>query len=305
MKTISFLRAIKFGLIDFGRNIWLSLGTLAIIVLTLFTISFLIFLNILGNKAIQEVQEKVNISVYFEPSSDEGQIKKLKEEISGWTQVKETVYISQAGALESFQEKHKEDPLIMASLKELEENPLKASLMIIAYFPEQYVQIAERLESKHYESIIDEINFRDNQPIIDKLSNITSNIKRIGVIVGAILCTIAILVVFNTIRLTIYTKRKEIGIMKLVGATNQFIQLPYIIEGALYGLFAGIINFGILYYLFKYTSPKISTFFESQGPNLFDYFTVNIALILALEVGFAIFLGVVSSFIATRKYLRV
>ncbi len=305
MKVRSFSRAIKFGLLDFGRNIWLSLGTLAIMVLTLFTISLLVFLNILGNEAIQEFQEKVSISVYFKSTSKEGQIKKLEKEVSSWTQIKETTYISKEEALLSFQEKHKEDPLIMASLKELEENPLKASLTIVAHFPEQYVQIAERLESKHYQSIIDEINFRDNRSIIDRLSNITRTIKRIGVITGSILCAVAILVVFNTIRLTIYTQRKEIGIMKLVGATNQFIQLPYIIEGALYGLFAGVINFGILYYLVRYISPKIYTFFESQVSGLFNYFTVNLALILAIEVGFAIFLGIMSSFIATRKYLKV
>lgn len=305
MKTTSYLRAIKFGFVDFGRNIWLSLGTLAIVVLTLFTCSLLVFLNILSNQALREVQDKVSISVYFKLEVKEEQIKKLKEEISGWTQVKETVYISQKEALLAFQEKHKENPSIMASLAELEENPLKASLIIKANEPEQYVQIAERLESKHYETQIDKINFRDNKPIIDKLSRITKNIKRIGIFAGAILCAISILVVFNTIRLTIYTKRKEIEIMKLVGATNQFIQLPYLLEGTLYGLFAGIINFGILHYLFKYISPKIYTFFESQSLNLFNYFTSNIALILASSLGFAIFLGTASSLIATRRHLKV
>lgn len=305
MKTISYLRAIKFGFIDFGRNIWLSLGALAIIVLTLFTISLLIFLNILSNQALLEVQDKVSISLYFKKETSEEQIKKLREEISGWTQVKETMYISQKEALMAFREKHKENPLIMESLAELEENPLKASLVIKAKEPEQYVQIAERLESKHYETQIDKINFRDNKPIIDKLSRITKNIKRIGIVAGAILCAISILVVFNTIRLTIYTKKREIEIMKLVGATNQFIQLPYLLEGALYGLFAGIINCGILYYLFKYISPKIYTFFENQSLNLFNYFTTNIVLIFILCVGFAIFLGTVSSFIATRRYLKV
>ena len=305
MKLISFLRDIKFSLIDFKRNIWLSLGTLGIMILTLFTISLLIFINILGNQAIQELQKKVNISVYFKPNSKESQIKKIKEEISGWSQVKEVTYISQKEALKSFREKHKENPLIMASLKELKENPLKASLTVVAYSPEQYAQISDRLESKQYQSIIDEINFRDHRPMIDRLSRITNNTRKIGIIVGSILCAIAILVVFNTIRLTIYTKREEIGIMKLVGATNQFIQLPYLIEGAFYGLFAGIINFGILYYILKYAGPKISTFLGSQGPNLIDYFLANSVLIFALETGFAVFLGIVSSFVAVRKYLKV
>jgi cell division transport system permease protein len=93
--------------------------------------------------------------------------------------------------------------------------------------------------------------------------------------------------------------------MKLVGATNEFIQLPYLINGALYGLFAGIINFGVLYYLIKYISPKIYSFFESQGPSLLNYFTANSALILALEVGSALFIGIVSSFIAVRRYLKI
>lgn len=129
--------------------------------------------------------------------------------------------------------------------------------------------------------------------------------KKIGIGVSVIFCIIVVLVMFNTIRMTIYTQKDEISIMRLVGATNAFIEIPFIIEGMLYGLFASVISTLILYPIILYTTPKINEFFQLVNVDAASVINKNLLIIIAVQLLLGIFLGVVSSAIAIRKYLKV
>jgi len=291
------------GLTNFKRNSWLSFGTTGIMVLTLFIFINLIAFNVLSQGAIRTLQDRVDVTVYFNFETNEGQILEVKDELEGLGSVRLVDYISRERALEEFKEKHKDDELIQQALLELEDNPLQASLNIKARTSNQYASIVKFLENSRFNSLIDKINFYENETAIRRVEKISSGLKLGGIFATIILALIAILVTFNTIRLTIYTQRKEIEIMRYVGASNWHISGPFLIEGALYGIYAGIVVLAIFYPTLFFVSPKITYFTGSM--NLFSYFTKFFGQTLALVVGSGVLLGVVSSFIAIRKYLRI
>ncbi len=304
MFTVTLYRIIRNGFMDFFRNIWLSIATTSIMVLTLFTVSVLIVLNVLGNAAIDAVQEKVDISVYFKSEVSSDQIIALKNKLEQEEDIKSVEFISKEEALRRFKERHKDQPMILQSLQELETNPLEASLIIKATMPTNYPAIVQKLEDSQEKDLFRKITYEDNKLVINRLSYWTSNIRRIILFITAVFALIATLVMFNTIRLNIYSFREEIEIMKLVGASNSFIRGPFIIEGVMYGIAGCIITSLILYPILYFLGPKIQNVFPETEFNLFRYFLANWYYLLLIQAFFGIFLGIVGGFIAIKRYLK-
>ncbi len=305
MNKITIFRVIKAGFMNFWRNIWLSIATTTIMVLTLFMISVLLILNLLGATAIDIAETKVDVSVDFKDEVSESEILALKDRLEKRDEVRTVEYVSQEEALNRFKEWYKENTLIIQSLEEFEDIVLPASLKIQATEPTLYCDIVTFLEQEEYQDIIKKINYRgDREIIIGRLMNVTSVLRKVGLGVTGLLMVIAVLVMFNTIRLTIYSYRQEIEIMKLVGASNWYIRAPFIIEGMLYGVFACVITVLVLYPVLIWLSPYIDKFFN-QEVNLIGQiqsrFFVNFLILLSTGV----VLGMISSFIAIRRYLKV
>lgn len=304
MKMISLLRAVKFGGKNFWRNGWLSLGTTFVMVLTLFIVSGLVILNILLGLAVDLVKEKVDISVYLKPEVKESQINEIKNSLQAMSEVKTVEFISKEEAMNTFREKYGGKPLIKSLITELDENPLQDSLIVKARHPEDYEVIADVLSGKQYSKLIDKVTFEDNKKLIERIDNASKTVKKFGTWIGLVFGGITVIFIFNTIRMTIYSQKEEIKIMKLVGATDYFIKLPFIFEGVLYGILAAIINTGILYFFSYYFSSKYNIA-ESLGINFSLYFTEHLFIIVFLQILFGVFLGTASSFLAIRRYLKI
>lgn len=302
---LAIYRTIKFALQGFWRNIWLSIVTIIILVLALFSISLVGSINIISREVIKSVQNKIDISAYFKNDAPEDQILNIKYRLENLSQVKSIDYISKEQALENFKEKHKNDPEILASIEELENNPLGATLVVQANNVEDYKEISNVLKDPDYSELVQDINYQDNQDLINRLSNITNKIQKIIIIISGIFIIIAILITFNTIRITIYTHREEIGIMKLVGATNWFIRAPFLIESIIYGILACAICLAILYPLLNVASPQMNFFFTGYNLDFLNFFKINFWPVVGLELGFAVVISVISSSIAIGKYLKV
>jgi cell division transport system permease protein len=258
--------------------------------------------NVIANAILISLENKIDISVYFKLKTPEEQILDIKAQLEKLAEVESIEYISQDQALINFKEKHKDNPIILQSLDELDTNPLDASLNIKAKETSQYASINQYLESVHYKEIIDKVNYLQNKGVIEKLSKIIVDVKTFGTVLSLALAVIVFLVTFNAIRLAIYSSREEINVMKLVGASNWFIRGPFIIEGLLYGIIATIITMIILYPAFYFTSPKISNFLPIGS--IFTYFKANALAMFTLLLGIGVVLGVFSSYIAVRKYLK-
>ncbi len=301
-------RIIQSGFISFWRNGFVSLASILVMSVTLFVIGSIIFLNAMLGASLTQIQDKVDINVYFVTSAPEEDILTLKRSVEALPEVSSVAYISREEALSRFEERHKDDQLTLQALEELDENPLGASLSIKAKETSQYESIANFLEgdrnilSSSGANIVDSINFFQNQVAIERLSKIIDSSERFGFLVTLILAIASIIIIFNTIRLAIYTAKDEIAVMKLVGASNMYIRGPFVFEGILYGIIAGVITLIIFYPITLWLGPSTESFFGDI--NIFTYYTSNFGQMFFIIVGAGVVLGAVSSYLAVRKYLK-
>lgn len=296
-------RITKYGINGFMRNGWQSIPTLSVMTLALFVFLSLIIFNVLTNNAIILLRDKIDISVYFQTTASEDEILKLKRSLESLSEVKTVQYVSRDEALELFEERHKDDPTISQALDVLSENPLSASLNIKAGDPKDYPVIAAYLNSENLKSAVDQITYNQNQIVINRLASIVDTARRVGMALTAILSVIAVLVTLNTIILTIYSGRDEIGVMRLVGAGNKYIRGPYIVQGIMYGVLAAVISLLLMLPLIYFASPYANILMPEI--DLQNYFFNNSFLLFGYQLVFGITLGTVSSIIAVSRYLKL
>lgn len=299
----SLKRVWRAGWLNFKRNSYLSLGTTGVMVLVLMLFSSLLALNFLSLKVVASLNQKVDVTAYFKIDATEEEIMKIREDLAGLSEVKDIEYVSRERALEEFKADHVGDVLIQDSLAELDSNPLQASLNIKASAPSEYASIVSYLEANKFRSFIDKINFYENENVINRVQSLSDGLKNWGTIFTFALAVIAVLVTFNTVRLTIYNQKQEIEIMRLVGGSNWHIRAPYLVEGGLYGLFAAAITLVLFYPLAYLASPKVAVLISNA--NLFGYFVSNAPLYILLVTSGGLALGVISSAIAIRRFLKI
>lgn len=301
-------RVVRAGCVGFYRNGFVSLSSVAVMTVTLFTIGGVLFLSATLNASLEEIKDKVDINVYFQSRASESEILALASSVKALPEVKSVEYISRAIALENFKKRHENDQLTLQALAELPDNPLGAVLNIRATDPAHYERIATFMKgdsalSQGGVSIIDEINYYDNKKAIDTLSRIIKSAETLGFALSLILVVISFMIAFNTIRLAIFVSREEIGVMRLVGARNAYIRGPFVVSGMLYGAAAALITLAVFYPLTYYLGGATANFFS--GLNLFRYYLTHFPEFFLIIAGSGIGLGAVSSFFATGRYLKI
>ena len=297
-------RTFKEGLKGFVRNNWLSLATVGVLAMSLYVVSILYVVTYTANNILKNIENRVNISVYFKQDFPENDILAAKDELQKFSlEIKSIDYVSKEQALENFKRDNADEPVIIQSLEEIGDNPLLPSLVIKANQQDQYEQISKALSESAYMENISRINYGKNKEVIDRLNSIILTIRRTGIALGIIFAAIAILITFNTIRMTIYTQRKEIEVKRLVGASNFFIRLPFIFEGILYGTIASIVSMAVLFVTLRFVTPYVSSVIPTE--NLVNFYIGRFFIIFGIQFGAGILLGIVSSWIAMRKYLKI
>ncbi|MEK7134850.1 MAG: permease-like cell division protein FtsX [Patescibacteria group bacterium] len=296
-------RIIKSGLINFWRNGWLSTATVLIMTIALITWTSIFLLNVVLTSVLDVLAEKVDVSVYFNLDAKEPDILALKSNLEGLKEVARVEYVSTDEALQIFKNRHAGDDVLLKSIQELDNNPLEASLNILAKDSTQYATIASFLSQDQYKNIISNVNYTENKVVIDRLNNIIGVLRESGLVAGLILAFIAFLVAFNTVRLAIYSSREEITVMKLVGASNWFVRGPFIVEGVLHGMIASAFAFMLIIPGIGFLGPKLFNFIPEI--NLVNYIGDNFWPLLLFQTFGGIVLGVFSSWVAIRKYLKV
>lgn len=272
-------------------------------VLVLLLFSGLLAVNYVSNRIVSILQSKVDVSVYFKIDASEEDILKVKSDLEDLPEVKLVEYVSKEQALDDFKVKHAGDTLIQESLAELDTNPLQSSLNIKAQNSNQYASITSFLEGNKFRSVVDKIDFYENETVIKRIEVIYQGVQNWGFAMTMILALVAVLVTFNTIRLTMYNQRQEIEIMRLVGGSNRHIKAPFLVEGGLYGTFAAFISLVIFYPLVIFVSPKVESLMPGLG--LVEHFISNGFQFVFMVFFVGILLGIVSSLVAIRKFLRI
>jgi cell division transport system permease protein len=300
---ISIKRILRLGWISFRRDGGIAIATCFIMVMTILLINFLFLSKDVSQFLISSIQEKADISVYFKSSTLEEEILNLEKELTKIPEVKSIKYVSKEEALEEFIKRHKDNPVLMESLEEVGGNPFLAVLNIKAFEASQYQAVVNFLEKNGFENLIEKVDYYQRKPIIERIFSLTAGIKKAGLAISVVLAIVAVLVTFNTIRLAILNQREEIKIQRLVGASNWFIRGPFLVQGMISGFFAALISLLIFSFICWFISPKIEFLFSDL--NIWKFFTENFLTIILIQFATGILLGIISSTIAIRKYLKV
>ncbi|MFW5884931.1 MAG: cell division protein FtsX [Patescibacteria group bacterium] len=304
-------RTFKTGFQNFYRNGLLSVLTISVIVIAMFIINIQAAVTYSESLLLKDIEDRVSISVYFKTDTSESKIMNIRDEFKKYREVKSIDYISREEALEEFNKENQDNEILRQSMEELDENPFEASLSVKAYDPSDYQLIAQSIKSSEHQQYISSVNYDKYDSIIDSLSGQIDSNQKIGFILGGTLSLIAVLITFNSIRITMFAYGKEVEIMKLVGASNNYIRMPFIWEGLFYGIISSIIALPLTFGYLKFvalneSSGSIMPFSSGIYLNEFlnGFFAENLFWIILIEISLGVLLGVVSSVIAIRKYLQ-
>lgn len=301
---LSFLRIIKFSFQDIFRNIWLSIVTVTILILALFSINMLLTVKLISENAVVAVKDKINISLYFKSDASEAMIMDVRARVTAMPDVKEVSMISKSEALENFRQRNNNNPEILNALKELGKNPLSPSLIIVPKNFDESDRLITSLKTLESEAI-ESRDFSDNSLILEKINMITKRVSEVGFFLIMIFVLTSILVAYNAIRVAIYTHRQEIEIMRLVGASNFFIYTPYLFSAFIYALMATVTMVFVFYPFLTILEPYLQVFFTSYNVNILSYYLDNFLVIFGLQFLAVFAITVFASLLAARKYAKI
>lgn len=265
-----------------------------------------ILLQAVLNFSLEQIKQKVDVTIYFNPGADEDKILALQNALVKLPEVSDVAYVSAEEALANFRAKHENDYPTIQALDEISQNPLGGYLNVKAKEVAQYEAIANFLKSDselvlNAAQSIDKVNYYQNKSVIERLNTIIKSAERLGFVVTLLFVVISIIITFNTIRLTIFISKEEIGIMRLVGASKARVQGPFMVEGAIYGILATLLTILITLPATAWLGRNMTGFL---GVNLYEYFVSNILQITVILLVVGVLLGVISSLLAMRRYLN-
>lgn len=306
MKIVAIKRIIKGGFLNFKRSGLISWAAVLVVTVTLSVITFIIFLQAVLHFSLNQIKDKVDVTIYFTSNASPDSIMLLKSSLEKLPEVSQVFYTSATDNLKNFRLRHSSDYPTIQALDEMAGNPLLATLGIKAKEISQYETIANFLKSDNVlvsgsVSIIDHTNYYNNKEIISKLGSIISGAQKLGFLLTLIFAIISIIITYNTIRLTIFISKEEIGVMRLVGASKMHVRGPFMIEGAIYGIIATLFTLIVFWPAAAWLGRNMTDFL---GINMYDYYISNFFQIFTILLLSGVGLGIISSFLAVRKYLN-
>lgn len=303
----SFFRIIKFALQGFFRNFWLSLVTITMMFLSIFSVTLLLGIDYLKQATLQGVEQKVDILVSIKPNVSKENLDALYDDLKYLPEVKKVTIITPEDNKKLFQERNADSSVLKAlDIFGENENPFSYNLAVNAYDLNQYQKILDFIQQDKYKTIIEGSAFHNYEQFITQINKIADSLNRYSWYIIGIFILISAIVIFNTIRMSIYTRKDEIIVIKLVGATNWFVQMPFIIESLLYALLAVILVILLVFALANFLQPSLNMYYQGTDViNITSYFQNKFWLIFGGQFLALAFLNVISTLFAVRRYLKV
>ncbi|MHB1341549.1 MAG: permease-like cell division protein FtsX [Coriobacteriia bacterium] len=293
------------SVVSFRRNWVMSLGAVITIYLSLLLVGVSVGGSMIVGQVVRNVEEKVSIRIFLKDGAAPEDVDKLQSDLAADARVKNIKYTSKEEALEEFKASMTESPEIV---EQLEVNPLPASLDVDTTKPQDVIAVVETIKANQtFLKVCDrpddpERSLKYGQQIVTQLFAFTRILRMVGVVFIVMLAVISLIFINNTIRLAIYARRKEIGIMRLVGASNWFIRTPFLLEGLIQSLFGALLALGTLSALQLFVLPKAQETISFLPVTLS---AGNAAQISAILIIGGIVIGLAGSTFALRRYLKV
>lgn len=300
-------RIFKTGFRNIFRNAWLSTAATAIMVVTIIVMTFFAFSAIFVNNKLAEVKSKVDLTLFLQDEAKDEDIKDLQGKILSLSEIKSVEYVSKGDALERLKNSSSDGDKLAKAAAEIG-NPLPASFEVKVKNIDQISAANDSIKKLDtYSKVVAEssLDKRDNnrKGVVENIIKISSGVARVGAVLSVVFLIIALLIIFNTIRMAIFTRREEIEIMKLVGATKWFIRGPFIVEGSLYGVLGATIAMIILLPL----THALNSFVADKlgGEAVLHYFSHNVGFVILAMYSVGILIGAVSSSLALSRHLKL
>jgi cell division transport system permease protein len=303
---LQFLRILHGGSRNFMRNAWLSTAATAVMTVTLTIVVISFISNLALTATIKGVTDKIDVSVYLKNTTTPDQIADFKTSLESSGNVASLSYISPQQATDNYKAQNKNRPDLIQALNTAG-NVLPSSIQIKAKDPKHLDTIEAVVSQPANQAILDPTAppsyTGGRKATIDRIVRFANFFKTIGLIGSIIFVIISTLIIFNTIRMAIFTRRDEIEIMKLVGATKWFIRGPFIFEAALYGILAAIIAIVLSYTLLFGGATKLASYIDfSSTTSFFQHYPL---VVIGGELLLGILIGALSSVLAMSRYLKL
>ena len=276
------------------RSPYQAISAFLIMTLTFFAVSIFAVLTILSVRLIDYFETRPQLTVFFKDTVSRQEVQDLEDKLKNTNEVSSIVYVSKEEALQIYREQNKKDPILLDLVTA---DVLPASIEVQATKAEKLDDLAGIVKS---ESIVEEVVFQKD--IVDTLISWTSAIRKIGITIISVLSLVSLFVILTIIGIKITLRREEIEIMRLIGASNWFIRMPFLIEGMIYGFVGAVLGWSICVAILLYVTPTLESFLK--GISIFPLSPLMLLEILALEVFAACFLGMIASYFAVLRYLK-
>lgn len=298
-------RILKTAFLDFVRNGWLSLTATLIMTLAVLTVGVFLLLFMSTNKIVAELKDKIDIVVNFKDSASEQIIQKLKTDLLSRELIKSVKYISKEDALEEFKSRRS----VKVEVRQLvtpEDNPLPRGLQIQSVDFKEFDYVSNLIKSPAYASYIDSSSYDDNKQLIESINSSTKFVQRLGLGLSLFFILVATLVVFNTVRLAVVFRSKEIEVMRLVGASEVFVKYPFFIEGSMYAILAVVASTAVVFLAINILQALGGgTVFEQFAQRLIPVYFEEFWFVILVQTMVSLVIGLGASWMSLRKNVKI
>lgn len=294
------INTIKYFFIDafksLKRNRTLSVAAMITVFITFFIFGTFSLIGLNFNKAVENVASKIEVKVFLDKDIKLIDQKEIEITLNEQDGVKEVVYESKEEAFLNFQESLKSTPGILEGYS-LEKNPLQSSFIVKLEDTDKAVDIINAVSEM---SGVDSVE--NQKDMIEKIGSFVKIVRIIGIGLFIVFTAVSIFLITNTTKITVYSRRREIGIMKFVGATDWFIRWPFVIEGIIIGLIGSLVSVILLFFAYKgiFNYLVSSLFLVTLIPPTYILGTMGIGFLLGGSI-----IGAIGSIVALRKFLDV
>lgn len=310
-KWITWTRMVRYGVNNFTRNMWLTTAATAVMTITLLIILSAYIARTVLADTVSDIRRKVDIPINLKSSVNEGKALKLKKKFETQPDVTEVKYVSAAESKQKLLDSGKLTAKDLETIAQLPEQPYYPILRLVVKDPSNTGDLARFVQNdaEVQEALTTNPALRptfsgERAKSIQTISGWASTAEKVGLIAGVLFIAISMLIIFNTIRMAIFSRKDEIEMMKLIGADKGFIRGPFVVEAVMYGFFAALFATGIGIFLFLQLEPKLAAYgvtTDTLHQNLVWY--GPLVLILMIIIGSLI--GILSARLAVRKHLKL
>lgn len=306
-------RIVKYGAVSFTRNIWLSLAATLVMTVTLLILMVTVGASLVLNATATTMREKIDITIFFKPGTDTTTLETMKTLMAENPNVKSVEVADSTAEYQNFLNEYSDDEEIQAALNDqamydLMVSSMQATMRVKVYDTANLDSIKELVNTNEiFQANLDEEKgqtYDANQAEIATINSWASIAKNGGLVLGAVFLVISVLVIFNTIRMAIFSRREEIYMMKLVGADTGFIRGPFLVEAEICGLISGILATTLALIGFRFLEPELSGYGIDVSTVSKFMDTNYLVVVYAIMVGIGLLIGTISARLAMKKYLK-